>query len=155
MRLSRSVLGAILVAVALMRPCPASAATLVSISVIPTNLTLKAGFAADFAATGNFSDGTQQDVTELAQWSTSNVRTAIVSNVSGTHGLVTAVSPGTVSVIASVQQGAATIKGSTKLIVIPAAIVSLSTTPVASVSRSEAPYNSTQRPPLTMARQAT
>jgi hypothetical protein len=79
-----------------------------------------------FTATGAFSDGTTQDVTESATWTTSASQVVTVSSAAGTKGLVTALAPGTAAVSASfsgVTSNAAAIT------VTAAALVSISVTP--------------------------
>jgi len=121
--------GTLLTTLALLLPATAHAANLQSITVTPANSSLTEGFAAQFTATANFSDGTTQNVTQIADWATGSSHTAIVSNVNGTRGLVTAVNAGTVQISASITQGLSKTKGSTQLTVVPAKIVSIRTTP--------------------------
>jgi uncharacterized protein YjdB len=61
-----------------------------SVSASPTS---------QFKATATMSDGTTQDVTSLAVWSSSNTADATVS----VAGVVTAIAPGSVSVSATYQ----------------------------------------------------
>jgi uncharacterized protein YjdB len=121
--------GALVTTFAFLLPATAHAATLRSITVTPANSSLTEGFAAQFTATANFSDGTTQNVTQIANWTTGSSHTAIVSNVNGTRGLVTAVNAGSVQISASITQGLSTTKGGTPLTVVPAKIVSIRTTP--------------------------
>lgn len=76
-------------------------ATLVSLAVTPDDISLAAGFTQQFTATGSFSDATTQDVTSQVTWATSSATFATVSNAAGSHGFVTAVSPGSATITAS------------------------------------------------------
>jgi hypothetical protein len=69
----------------------ATAATLNSIDITPLNARLAAGTQTTFRATGHYSDGTIQDISEQAVWATTDSATANVSNatVSATLGGVT------------------------------------------------------------------
>jgi uncharacterized protein YjdB len=68
-------------------------ATLVSITVEPSPLILDYfGNPSEFmVATGNFSDNSSQDISEIVTWSSDNGAIAAVSNAQGSWGLVTAV----------------------------------------------------------------
>jgi hypothetical protein len=54
-----------------------------------------------FTATGNFDDGTTQDVTVESAWSSSDTGVAQISNAKGTKGRADAVNPGTATITAS------------------------------------------------------
>lgn len=68
--------------------------TLVSIGVSPVNGSIAVGLQKQYVATGVYSDGSSQDVTSLAAWSSG-------ANVTVVAGLVTGVSVGTTTVNAS------------------------------------------------------
>jgi uncharacterized protein YjdB len=68
-----------------------SPATLVSIQLQPQNASIASGQTQQFAATGIFSDGTQQDLTSSVTWSSG---TPAVASVTRTGGLATAVAAG-------------------------------------------------------------
>lgn len=77
-------------------------ATLSSISIAPLNSTISdVGQTKQFAATGHYSDATQQDLTTSVTWTTSDASIASISNSSGSQGLATAVAIGSVSISAS------------------------------------------------------
>ena len=78
-----------------------TAATLVSIAVAPATATLARGYQRLFTATGTFSDGTTQNLTNLATWSSSNTTVARVSNVGGSKGRATARATGIATITAS------------------------------------------------------
>ncbi len=66
-----------------------------------------------FTATGTYSDGTNNNLTASATWSSSNTGIATVSNTSGSQGLATGVALGATTITATVNS----IKGSTSLAV--------------------------------------
>ena len=71
-------------------PGTAQAATLTSITVGP-NVTLPAGLSRQVTATGNYSDGSMQDLTTQVTWASSAPAVATISNSSGSQGVATAV----------------------------------------------------------------
>jgi phospholipase C len=79
--------------------------TFSSLAVTPSNATL-AGNAQpplnqqSFTATASYTDGTQQDVTNLAAWSTSSPQVASVSNGLANEGVATALSVGSTTITA-------------------------------------------------------
>src|SRR5580693_2102752 len=82
--------------------------TLRSITVSPTPTTLFAGETESLTATGNYSDGSTQDLTDTASWTSSNVNVATVSATGG----VTAVDHGSATITAQsgTVKGRATVK---------------------------------------------
>jgi hypothetical protein len=56
-----------------------------------------------FMATGNYSDGTMQDLTDTATWTSSAPAVATISNASGSQGLATAVDAGTTTIKAAIE----------------------------------------------------
>ena len=76
--------------------------TLASISVTPASPSLAINATLQLTATGNFSDGSTQNLTGSAAWSSNASGVASVSNLSGTKGLVTALSLGSAGVSAAV-----------------------------------------------------
>jgi hypothetical protein len=83
--------------------------TLTSIAVTPVNQTINVGTPLQFTATGTYSDGSHQDLTSSATWSSSAPAVATISST----GVATGVSPGNTTIQATV--GA--INGSTGLTV--------------------------------------
>jgi hypothetical protein len=79
----------------------ARAATLESVSVSPAGVTLAPGATQQYTATAHFDNGTTQDITAFAEWTTSDSRFARVSTVHGSRGLVTARDPGQVEIRAA------------------------------------------------------
>jgi YVTN family beta-propeller protein len=100
-------------------------ATLVSIGVTPVNPSIANGLSSQFVATGVYTDNSTQDLTTSVAWTSSDSTVASVSNASGSHGLATAVNPGSVTITAA----AGTVSGSTRLTVTPAALVSIALIP--------------------------
>jgi trimeric autotransporter adhesin len=76
-------------------------ATLVSIDIVPTSSQVALGTAQQFTATGNFNDGTTQDMTASVVWTSSNSSVATISNVSPSNGLATSVSAGSTTITAA------------------------------------------------------
>src|SRR6202522_4385730 len=98
-----------------------TAPTVVSIAVTPANPSIAKCMIDQFTATGTLSDGSTQNLTGTATWS--SVTTTVATITAG--GLATGVATGT-SVIKAVSGG---ITGSTTLTVTPATLVSIAVTP--------------------------
>ncbi|MET0388002.1 MAG: Ig-like domain-containing protein, partial [Polyangiales bacterium] len=78
-----------------------SDARLTSIVIDPDELTLPIGKQETLTATGQFSDGSPQDISSLVLWSTSDAAVASVSNAGGTRGAVRGLKTGTAEITAS------------------------------------------------------
>lgn len=78
-----------------------NAATLNSIDVSPINARLAIGTEQHFHATGRYSDGSIQDLSELVSWTTTDANIAIASNVDDGQGQTTALAQGTTTVSAT------------------------------------------------------
>jgi trimeric autotransporter adhesin len=102
-------------------------ATLVSIAVIPANLSIANGTSQQFAAIGSYTDNSTQPLTTSVTWSSSAAAIASISNASGSNGLATSASQGTATITAAL--GA--LSGSAGLTVTPATLVSIAVTPAA------------------------
>jgi len=76
----------------------AFAATLVSITVTPTNIFVNMNTTQQFTAMGHYSDGTSQNITSTAAWTSSVVSVGPVS----TGGLATANGAGVTVITATV-----------------------------------------------------
>ena len=100
-------------------------AALVSISISPPLPSIAAGTTQQFAATGTFTDGSTQDLTQSAYWSSSAASVATISDASGSQGLATTLSTGTTTISAAF----GTVNGTTALNVSPAILVSISINP--------------------------
>lgn len=75
-----------------------STATLTSIALTPAAATIAAGNVQQFAATGTFSDGSTQDITQIGYWNSAVGSTATVSDLAGSLGLASGLSPGTTTI---------------------------------------------------------
>jgi uncharacterized protein YjdB len=98
-----------------------SAATLQSIAVTPANTSLPTGETEQFTATGTFSDNSTEDLTKQVTWASSDTTWATINST----GLATAVSPGAVTISATLDG----ITGSTALTVTAAVLQSIAVTP--------------------------
>jgi trimeric autotransporter adhesin len=76
-------------------------ATLVSIAVTPVTPSITNRSNEQFTATGSYSDGSTQNLTAAATWSSSNPSTATISNAAGSNGLATAAAVGSTSISAA------------------------------------------------------
>lgn len=97
-------------------------ATLISISVQPSNANLPIGVNAQYTAYGMFSDGSTVDITHQVTWDSSHTDIATIN----TTGLVTGSSPGTTQVSASLTS----VTGITSLTVTDAILVSIAISPL-------------------------
>ena len=100
-------------------------AVLVSIDVAPTDPSIPKGLPQQFSASGNFSDGTVQDLTAQVAWSSSNTAVAMVSNAAGSKGLAIQVATGQTIITASL----GSISGTSNLTVTSATLASITITP--------------------------
>jgi len=98
--------------------------TLQSIS-IQAVAPLPIGQTVNLVATGVFADGSKQDVTSQATWSSSDATIATVGNTATTKGQVTGVAAGTVTVTAAIQA----ISGTVQISVVAKKITSIGITP--------------------------
>jgi hypothetical protein len=94
---------------------------LTSITVTPANSSVPKSTSQQFVATGNYSDGSTQNITSLVTWGSSSSAVASIT----TAGLANALSQGTTTVSAT----SGSITGSTGLTVGPPALVSIALTP--------------------------
>jgi trimeric autotransporter adhesin len=103
----------------------ANPAALVSIAVTPANGTVPVGIQQQCKAVGTYTDGSTQDLTNSASWSSSASNIASVSSQAGSQGLTSGLATGSTTITASLGN----ISGSTGLTVTPATLVSLVVTP--------------------------
>lgn len=95
-----------------------TAAVLDSIAVTPANASVPLGTLTQFTATGMYSDGSMQNLTSTATWSSSNTTTATITAA----GAVTALTlNGTTTITAT----SGTVNGSTGLTVVAATLTSI------------------------------
>ncbi|MCZ6819968.1 MAG: Ig-like domain-containing protein [Calditrichaeota bacterium] len=98
-----------------------TAAEIVSIEVMPQDASVPAGLTVQYSATATLSDGSPQDITTDADWTSDNTQVADVSNA----GLATGLSPGTAKITAE-KDG---ISAGTTLTVGQPELVSITVTP--------------------------
>jgi len=98
-----------------------SSASLISLSISPSNPNLPAGVTQQFTATGTYSDGTSFDLTGQVTWSSSDPSVANITS----SGLATAITPGTTT-LSAVFGG---VSGSTTLTVNSATLSALTVSP--------------------------
>ncbi|MBI5365267.1 MAG: Ig-like domain-containing protein, partial [Planctomycetes bacterium] len=99
--------------------------TLLALSVTPSNPTIALGTTRQFTATGTWSDGTIDDLTALAQWSSADAAAGTISTTIGSRGLATGVGMGSTTITATFSGR----NGSTMLTVSNAALVAIEVTP--------------------------
>ena len=75
-----------------------STPALVAIDVTPINPSMAARQTRLFTATGLFSDGTTQDLTDTVTWSSSDHHVARISNANGSAGLATGLAAGSTEI---------------------------------------------------------
>jgi hypothetical protein len=75
--------------------------TLVSLALIPSNPSVALGATQQFTAAGTYSDGSTQDLTQSATWTSSAPAIATISNAPGTKGLATSVGAGQTTITAT------------------------------------------------------
>ncbi|MGA2021779.1 MAG: Ig-like domain-containing protein [Candidatus Sulfotelmatobacter sp.] len=102
-------------------------AVLVSIAINPPTATVPLGVTEQFTATGTFTDGTTQDVTQSGHWSSTVATVATISNSAGTAGLATTLGAGTTTI--EISSGG--VSASAPLIVNPAVLASIAINPQA------------------------
>ena len=98
---------------------------LVSITVNPNSPFVALGTTQQFTATGTYTDGSTQDLTTSATWSSSAANVASIGNVQGMQGLATTMTVGSSTITAT----ANSLSGGTLLTVTPAVVVSISVNP--------------------------
>ena len=102
-----------------------TSAALVSIAVTPAIPSIPLGTTQQFTATGTFTNGSSQNITNTVQWSSDTTTVATVSNAANSQGLASAVGTGSAKITAT----SGSIAGSTTLTVTAAALVSIAVTP--------------------------
>ena len=100
-------------------------AALVSITVEPPSASIALGTTQPFTATGNYADGSTQNLTSSVYWSSSDGTVATISNAAATMGLATSVSAGSATISAT----SGSISGTASLTITPPTLVSISITP--------------------------
>ena len=100
-------------------------AVLVSIAITPAIPTIPLGTTQQFTATGTYTDGSTQNITDTVQWSSDTPAVATIGNAAPTQGLVTSAGQGSANITAA----SGSITGSTTLTVSTAALISIAVTP--------------------------
>ena len=77
-----------------------TAATLVTLEVMPTNPSIALGTNQPFTATGIFTDGSKQDLTDAVSWTSSDAGIAAPSANAGEEGLALSAAVGTATITA-------------------------------------------------------
>jgi hypothetical protein len=103
-----------------------TAAQLISIAVNPQAVSVPAGVPQQFTATGTYTDGSTQDVTQTGHWTSSTASVATISNDSASAGLATTITPGNSAI--GINLGS--VSASASLTVQSAALVSIAISPV-------------------------
>jgi hypothetical protein len=76
-------------------------AVIESIVITPEDSTIEVEESQQFTATGTFSDDSEQDITELANWLTTDNSVGTISNTSGNRGLFTSTDTGSTTIEAN------------------------------------------------------
>jgi 6-phosphogluconolactonase (cycloisomerase 2 family)/uncharacterized protein YjdB len=100
-------------------------ATLTGITITPPNSAIASGTSKQLIATGDFSDGTTQNLTAFVTWTSSNPSVAAVSNTAGSQGLVTGSGAGGARITATYSG----VSGSTLMVVTSATLTGITITP--------------------------
>jgi hypothetical protein len=100
-------------------------AMLGSISITPANPGIAKGTNQQFTATGSFTDGSTQNLTTTAAWSSSDTTVATISNAAGSYGLATSLASGPTTITAA----SGNVAGTATLTVTSAVLVSIAVTP--------------------------
>lgn len=98
-----------------------TSASLVSLAIAPSNPSIALGSSQQFKATGTYTDGSTQDLTGSAAWSSSAGNVATIAN----GGVAASLGAGNSTISASV----GTVSGSTRLTVTAPSLVSIAVTP--------------------------
>ncbi len=106
-------------------PFAVAAPNLITISVSPQTAAVVAGATQQFTATGTYGDGSTQDLTASATWSSSAPTAATVGSSAGSDGLALGVAQGQATIMAA----SGSILGSGQLTVSPPQLVSIAVNP--------------------------
>ncbi|EMK18216.1 beta strand repeat-containing protein [Leptospira kirschneri] len=105
------------------------APSLTSIQIDPTHPSVANGLTQNFTATGVYSDGSNQNLTDSVTWASSNPAVATISNASGTNGKATTLQTGSTNISASL---GATTSDPSVLTVTNATLTSITIAPTSS-----------------------
>jgi hypothetical protein len=98
--------------------------------ITPSTATIFLGAPAQFTATGNFSDGSSQDLTTQVTWKSAPKTVATISNAVGSKGLVTPIKAGSTTISATLTLAGTSVTGSTTLTVSSDTLTRIDITPV-------------------------
>ena len=79
-----------------------------AVAITPAVPTILLGTTLQFHATGTYSDGTMQDITATASWTSDQPSLASVGNSPGSQGLATGIAAGTANITATIASVSAT-----------------------------------------------
>jgi uncharacterized protein YjdB len=102
-----------------------TAAALTSITITPPDSSIAKGTREHLIATGNFSDGTIQDLTAFVTWASSDQSVAVVSNAAGSQGFVSGSEVGSATISATLAE----LSGATTVTVTPPVLTAIVVTP--------------------------
>ena len=100
-------------------------ARLTAITVDPAASSIAKGTTVQLTATGDFTDGTTEDLTSQVSWTSADETIAEVSDILATKGLVTGIAVGSALITATLEG----VQGSATVIVTPATLTSITVTP--------------------------
>lgn len=102
----------------------------VSLAIAPNRATISVGLNEKLVAFATLSDGTTQDVTAQAEWSTSPASVALISNEQGSRGRTTGVSEGSALVTARLElANSVALEATAEVTVTPASLRAIKVTP--------------------------
>jgi hypothetical protein len=110
-------------------PFNVSNAAIASVSLAPASITLPIGAQKLFVATGTFSDGSTQDISDTSAWSSDNAAVATVGNTSANFGLASSVGAGIANISATFSYAGTSATGSAPMTVTSATLTSIAITP--------------------------
>ena len=102
-------------------------AALVSLSLTPAAAATPLGLARSFTATGTFTDGSTQDLTESVTWTAWPTGVATISNATSSRGVATSLAPGSATITAT--HPGSGIAGTANFTVTTAELVAIGVTP--------------------------
>ncbi|MFO0390925.1 MAG: beta strand repeat-containing protein [Planctomycetota bacterium] len=102
-------------------------AALVSLSLTPAAAATPLGLARSFTATGTFTDGSTQDLTESVTWTAWPTGVATISNATSSRGVATSLAPGSATITAT--HPGSGIAGTADFTVTTAELVAIGVTP--------------------------
>lgn len=106
-------------------------AVLTGISISPLNSSVASGLTAQYTATGVYSDGRAENISNVVSWMSNTPAVAVMNpNQTAISGLATAIAPGVTQISASIVTINGTLSASTNLTVSTAVLMSLQLTPV-------------------------